>query len=530
MAILKSIQFLRNSALVVDKTAAIAELKKQTNTIDGTPVIVRYGEDGTKAILGVAYKPASATEVKYAYVDLASGANETEVQNKLTELENAITVLNGADTVDGSVKNSIKKAIEALDVEDSPVDGEFVTKVSETDGKIQVERGKIAADKVTATAIDADADTIAVTGTTVAAQIASLGKAMKAEKDATVKYEVVKLTDDEVSTLSDAANVKEAYKVVSYVGDEHTAIKTQVGETIKIYKDASLESVTTTGEENTVIKFVYSLANGTKQTVEVDLGKAIFESEMGNGMQITDSKIAIKLDAANEGEFLTVGEGGLKLSGVQTAIDTAVAAKNVSAEGDDYITATAADNKVTVKADVQGLTVTTAAGHDSTIAGVEKSLVDGKEVADKVGSFVNARIGEEIAKLDATVGEAAVAVGKHIAVQVIETDGKITAVNVKESNIASDSEVVKSVNGVTGNAVTINGTHIKWSNAADSTTVKDKIDDIVSKFDALSTGKSIEKIGGKLEVKLGTELATALEVKEGGLDWKNGAVIDCGTF
>ena len=158
---------------------------------------------------------------------------------------------------------------------------------------------------------------------------------------------------------------------------------------------------------------------------------------MGDGMQVVEHKIAIKLDAANEGDFLTVGEGGLKLSGVQAAINKAVADKNVSAEGDAYITANASGNKVTVSANVQDLTVTTTSGADSTIAGVEKSLVDGKEVADKVAAFTNARIREEIAKLDATAGGTTIAEGNHVAVQVVETDGKITAVNVNEDDIAS---------------------------------------------------------------------------------------------
>ena len=42
-----------------------------------------------------------------------------------------------------------------------------------------------------------------------------------------------------------------------------------------------------------------------------------------------------------------------------------------------------------------------------------------------------------IESLDATVGEAAVAEGKHVAVQVVEADGVITAVNVAENDIAS---------------------------------------------------------------------------------------------
>lgn len=57
-----------------------------------------------------------------------------------TTNKNAIDKLNGADTVTGSVAKKIKDAIGALDVTDNPATNQFVTAVSETDGKIKVSR------------------------------------------------------------------------------------------------------------------------------------------------------------------------------------------------------------------------------------------------------------------------------------------------------------------------------------------------------------------------------------------------------
>nr|DAF41465.1 MAG TPA: Peptidase [Caudoviricetes sp.] len=65
----------------------------------------------------------------------ASGAIAQTTTNK-----NAIATLNGADTVAGSVAKKIKDAIGALDVTDNAVTNNFVTAVSETDGKIKVSR------------------------------------------------------------------------------------------------------------------------------------------------------------------------------------------------------------------------------------------------------------------------------------------------------------------------------------------------------------------------------------------------------
>lgn len=260
------------------------------------------------------------------------------------------------------IGDNITGAIEGLDYTDTAKAGEFVTAVNEVDGIISVSRGKVAADKVTATAIAASGSTVAVSGTNVAAQIANLGQTVKTVQDNAAKYKVVKVTEGL------AANVKELYRVVSYTGDFNAATATQVGEDIVIYKDGQLKSVESSGDTNTVVTFTYSVAkdDGTfvDESFDVDLGKAIFESEMGNGIQVTDSKIAIKLDTDSE-DFLTVGANGLKLSGVQKAI------------------------------------------------------------------------GDTIKTLDATVGSKTVASGKHVAVEVVETDGKLTGLTVTESDIAS---------------------------------------------------------------------------------------------
>lgn len=356
--------------------------------------------------------------------------------------------------VDGKIKVEADRAkaeekvlsdkIAAMVCDDTAETGKFITAVHQTDGKVTIERGGVSASMVTATNVVGGDNTVAITGATVEEQIKNLGQTLKSVEGNAAKYKVVKLSPAEVEALNDA-NVKEAYKVVSYVGaDAEGTHYTPVGEPIKIYKDGNLKSATLGDNQRLIL--TYTTTEGKDATVEVDFAAIAFNTEFKNGLQVAgNGEISVKVDAASEG-FLTVGKGGVKLAGVQAAIDTAVAGKNVEAEGDHYITANAANNKVSVSANVQGLTVTTTSGADSTIAGVEKSLVDGKEVADKVASFTNARISEEIAKLDSTKGEASVAEGNHVAVQVVETDGMITAVNVNESDIASEKALNAEVN------------------------------------------------------------------------------------
>ena len=73
----------------------------------------------------------------------ATEADLTLAENRIKANEDAITKLNGADTVVDSVANKIKTAIEGLDKTDTAVEGQFVTSVSEENGVITVARGAV---------------------------------------------------------------------------------------------------------------------------------------------------------------------------------------------------------------------------------------------------------------------------------------------------------------------------------------------------------------------------------------------------
>ena len=72
--------------------------------------------------------------------------------------------------------------------------------------------------------------------------------------------------------------------------------------------------------------------------------------------------------------------------------------------------------------------------------GVEKDLDDRLKIVEGAvgaGGSVESQITSKIEDLDATVGSQTVAEGKHVAVEVVETDGKLTGLTVVESDIAS---------------------------------------------------------------------------------------------
>ena len=229
-------------------------------------------------------------------------------------------------------------------------------------------------------------------------------------------------------------NVKEQYFLQETVGETSK----NVGEPINIYKDSSLKSVALDGQ---VLNFTYILADGTESTVGVDVSTFLAESEFKDGLVVENHVVKVKVDGTGE-SFLSVGADGVKLSGVQAAINAAVAGKNVSAEGDSYVNATASDNKVTVATQIGNLTFTQGSGSDSTLSGTANKLIDSSDAAGKVSQFVNARVKEEIAKLDT---EATSNDGTNVQVKVTEVDGKIAAINIATDTTASASGLTNEI-------------------------------------------------------------------------------------
>lgn len=131
------------------------------------------------------------------------------------------------------------------------------------------------------------------------------------------------------------ANVKEAFKLVDEDG-------TQAGAQINIYKDSALQSVALVGQE---LQFTYLLASGEEDTVGVDVSAFLAESEFADGLQVADHIVKVKIADGSEA-FLSVDANGIKLSGVQTAIDTAEGNAKTYADGlKQTIDGVIADNK-----------------------------------------------------------------------------------------------------------------------------------------------------------------------------------------
>lgn len=333
--------------------------------------VFTVGENGSKKFVDFAGLDYFWTKAKTYIdgVDATMSAKVLTIEGDVTNLKTTVGDKNNGLVKDvkaiqdelnslsggaGSIGTQIANAIATLDVDDTAVEGQYVSAVSEVDGKVVVTRaalpdytevydakgaaataeenaknyadglaGNYDAKGAAATAEQnaknyADDEIAEAVGTWTVDETAGTGLRKEIEdKVATVaadakSYSIAPVTGDELAGLG--ANVKEAYKLV-----DEDSIKS--GEYIKIYKDSALQNVELVNQE---LQFTYLLADGTTSMVPVSVATFLAESEFGNGLQVNSESgvVSVKVDAASEG-FLTVGADGVKLSGVQTAIDTA---------------------------------------------------------------------------------------------------------------------------------------------------------------------------------------------------------------
>lgn len=444
-----------------------------------------------------------------------------EAHNALDEAEKAKYTLVSGGVHDGkyrkvaNVKEYVDDKVNALDLTEVGGTGKVITTLSQEDGKVNATAINLVSGAVTRDAAGG------ISGTTVETALVELQEKIDASNAAQKSYKLV-------AAVNTDENVKEAWKIQVAEGDGEYA-DVEGSSVIKIYKDAQIHRIYLGTSDDTInatsgvitekagatetdkqsLNYAYIKPDGKYELVKIDVSKFLKEAEFKNGLIVAaNGEVSVKIDSASE-TFLTVGEGGVKLSGVQDAINTKIdnlagkitsdtvagistkvttskgevtavevtvadnavtsgGVKNnrtltaaddaavikgnalvaivqhikdvvsdntadlaVKAEGDTYVNAEiAGDNnkKVVVTANVDEITVNKTGDSDTTMSGVGTTLVSGGEVATKVSKFVNDRIGEEVAKLDATVSSDTT----NVNIAIVETDGKLTSVTVSE--------------------------------------------------------------------------------------------------
>ena len=145
------------------------------------------------------------------------------------------------------------------------------------------------------------------------------------------------------------------------------------GATIDIAKDQSIKDINvldmnaTLNNDGTIkagnpvgstaLCISYILADGTYKLAKLDYSRFLEETEFSNGLQVNNHKIYVKVDQLSE-SFLSVSSAGLKITGVQNAINTAVDAERVAREAEckqikDSITQSGQGSTVALNAEIK---------------------------------------------------------------------------------------------------------------------------------------------------------------------------------
>lgn len=526
------IQLFRNSTVLDNRTAAINKLNEfitNKNIQDGTPVLARYNDGSVvKTLLALFYVNGStirydivgdSADIEAALTKLKSEllGDASNDYNTLKKLEDKIKVLNGNDTTVGSVAKAVKDAVEALDVAEITEAGKAIVAVSETDGRVSATTGDISATYViqdAATSGEGAKPAVTVKRaiddlrTTVAANkvVAEDASVVVGTKDGETSLKVGVDAEEKVLSANGALKTTITLKEITTGLDANTAKAyqlqgiggAQLGAQINIPKDSSLYKVylgaaTDSVDEETgtvtsastgdfqSLNFVYHLQDGTYSLVPVDVSKFLSESEFANGLEVADHVVKVKVDGTSEG-FLTVGADGVKLSGVQAAIDAAKASATtvVDAAAGTHISVTAtteADGhkKYTISDNVNGDNVKLD-GYANTVSGNPEATDSVNQAISKLFNLITtdktsaAGTAAELDKVETAIGLNED--GTHKATTGHYTSGATT---IAGEIAALDTQVKTNADAIASNKV-VAGNGISVANATEKgTTVSAKI-------------------------------------------------------
>lgn len=264
-------------------------------------------------------------------ISYSTGGTSATVQSAIEAIQTSVASLSGDG--EGSVQDQITSAISDLAYSTAGTAKRAVTGVTQTDGVISATQDNIDAQYVdvanTGNKFKLGTDDPATT-LTAQATFEQLQSEIDSLSEDAARYTVTKVT-----TGLDA-NVATRYQLTQTVNGTLTV----VGENIDIPADSTLVEVYLGSEDDTVdvdagtvtkntvvdpqsMNFVHRLVSGKYSITKIDISKFFTQSERGDGLVKSGATLTVQIDSSGE-DFLTVGENGVKLSGVNSAIDTKI--------------------------------------------------------------------------------------------------------------------------------------------------------------------------------------------------------------
>ena len=479
MSKINHIHLYRNGVVLDNREAAESRLKEfaSGNTytdLDGVAILARYRrEKNTNDILtlvGIMYEDQRGAK-SITIIDVEDLKSDAKVE--VDALKKAVDDLKGNSSASTSGDTSVEGAkrytdgkIAELDFTDAAVENQYVSSVSETDGKITVSRTAIPIIGVTDSKEDDKFVTsIKLKGNTVQAERAQITSSQVSRvatdiTGVTVEAALKEVKDRSIVTLSSTtpsdgtSSVLKKYKLTQNgekIGDIDIP-KDLVVTSGSVVKGTWSGNVFTEVEsgKGTALKLVIANQEAPVYINTLDLVK---DHVGGNGILISDkNEISIKIADGNEGDFLKLDAEGLKLVGVGDAIKksaTVVEKKSNDAhitvesrtETDGYVVYTIGSADVasadSITAETEARKAIEGQSGNTYTANTGATYISGANSLNDA----DVKLDEAIKNLSSSVGKATILAGNGISVDNTPTNG--TKVSVKLVNEGSGLELTE---------------------------------------------------------------------------------------
>ena len=384
-------------------TAVDGQYVSQVSETDGIIAVTRIALP-TVAAISETGKPITAVSESLGEISATAGTIEAQYVN-INDASGIITATN----VEGALAE-IAAEIDAMDKDADVMAGQVVTTVSEADGVVSETKANVKDLQLGGYAKD----------TTATGDIASTDTINAALSKLENKAAAITITNADgsinVTTASTGTDIN-----VKIKSDEHVLAKDG---NAGIYTNISLSSIT---PSSTTVKEEYQLTatDGTKlgDTIKIYKDSSIVEIYLGTSGDSVDATTGVITKLDGDKQYLNYvyldANGNYQITKVNISV---FITEQEFASG---VTFDSTENKV--KGVVDSTSEKDSSSNSFLTVGADGFKVNG--IKGEIDAKINA--------LDATVGSQTVATGNHVAVEVAEADGVLTALTVTEDDIAS---------------------------------------------------------------------------------------------
>ena len=535
---------------VTDQLAALSGNSESLSGDTSVEGAKKYADEQVRAALDALDANSVADDNKVVSDVTQANGKVTATAKNLTDVKlaglsaTANTKITSTDTLGGALAK-LQGQIDSMDKAAEAVDGQVVTTVAETDGKVTETKANVKDLKLVGYSKEADATGDIAATDTINTALSKLENKVGANKVTNADHSIVVTEPIGTTTTDIKVNIKSGEKVIKLGNDgiytnlnlvkvteslpatvkERYELRdsdnARIGESIDIAKDSHIVSINyiTDGKHAQNLEYVYLDDSGNTKTTYVDMSALVLESEFASGVTVTNNIAHGVVDQSSE-KFLTVGADGFKLAGVQDAINTAINGLDSDVSGnsvhvtvgvkevDGKLTAVTVNEANIADADdleaLSGKTVTEVASSNDSITANPSLAADGTKHLDiitdaskiKMTGFTSTDVLSGIA-VSSSVTEAFKEVDK-----VITANEKTTSqalIDLKENKI--ENIVVNDVTGAVNNkiaSVTIGGGNIKLTGYAKpvSTSAIAPTDDVNTAIGKLETKVEAAVAGG----------------------------------